>query len=151
MSTEIIEKYKTVDPLNDEATTNALLQLLVDTPRERHGEFYAHDHHAGRVYLFRHPQFPGKVIEYVPGLPGDDSVTTLYNEHPIFASRQALLDARKELIAAINYLLMAVPHSVVVQDLGRERPVLLIEMGTAQLLDTLVHFNQSSPLVLRAA
>lgn len=151
MSTEIIEKYKTVDPLNDEATTNALLQLLVDRPRERHAEFYARDHHAGRVYLFRHPQFPGKVIEYVPGLPGDDSVTTLYSEHPIFASRQALLDARKELIEAINHLLMAVPHSVVVNDLGRERPVLLIEMGTAQLLDTLVHFNQSSPLVLRAA
>lgn len=151
MSTTIIEKYKSIDPLNDEATTHALLQLLVDVPNERKAAYYAQDINAGRVYLFRHDSFPGKVIEYVPGLPGDDSVTTLYAEHPIFASRQALLEARKELIGAIDHILMAVPNTVVVRDDGRERDVFLQELGTAQLLDTLVHFNQASPLSLRAA
>lgn len=151
MSTATIEKFRTINPLNDEATTNALLQLLVDTPRERQADFYGADTRAGRVYLFRHDSFPGKVLEYVPGLPGDDSVTTLYDEHAVFSSRQALVDARKELIGAIEHILMAVPNTTVVRDMGRERDVFLLELGTAQLFDTLVHFNQSSPLGLRAA
>jgi hypothetical protein len=150
MSTQVIEKYKTVNPLNDEKTTDAMLRILVEVPRERLGEFFAGDQVAGRMYLYRHEAFPGKVIEYVPGLPGDDSVTTLYDEHPIFESRQRLIDVRRELIGAIESLLMAVPNATVVRDNGRERDVYLQELGTAQLLDTLVHFNGTSPLILRA-
>ena len=151
MSTQVIEKYKTINPLNDAATTDALLRILVDIPRDRLGEFYGADASAGRFYLFRHDSFPGKLIEYVPGLPGDDSVTTLYDEHAVFSTRQRLIDTRKEIIVAIEQILMAVPNTTVVRDSGRERDVFLQEMGTAQLLDTLVHFNQSSPLILRAA
>lgn len=150
MSTTTIQKYKDIDPINDEATTHGLMQMLVDTPRTRLGDFFAQDTVAGRVYLFRNDAFPGKLIEYVPGLPGDDSVTTLYGEHRIFASRQALLDARKELIESIERVLMAVPNTTVVRDNGRGRDVFLSELGTAQLLDTLIHFNQSSPLILGA-
>lgn len=148
MSTETIQKYKSLNPVNDETTTHALMQMLVDTGRAQLANFFAQSENAGRFYLFKSGSFPGKVLEYVPGNDGSDSVSTLCTEHPIFASRQALIDAREEIIAAIERILMAVPNTTVVRDTGRERDCFLTELGTVQLLDTLVHFNQSSPLVM---
>lgn len=150
MSTEVIQKYKDINPINDEKTTHTLMQMLVDTPRDRLAAFYAGSAAAGRFYLFKNDQFPDKLIEYVPGLPGDDSVTTLFSGHRIFETRATLLAARTELIEAIERLLMAVPGTAVVRDEGREREVHLHELGVAQLLDTLIHFSQKSPLILTA-
>lgn len=150
MSTQVIQKYKSIDPLNDEKVTHAMMQLLVDTPRERQADMFATTPKAGRFYLFKNDAFPGKVLEYVPGLPGDDSVSTLYSENAVFGTRQTLINAREELIEAIERILMAVPGTTVVRDNGRERDVHLHELGTAQLLDTLAHFNQTSPIIATA-
>lgn len=148
MSSTIIEKYKTLKPITDDETVHKMLQILVDTPQDQVGKYFGQSKKAGGFYLFEHDAFPGKVIEYLQGHAGDDSVTTLYEGHPIFHSRQALLEAREEIIGAIDHLLMAVPGTTVVQDHGRERQVFLNELGTAQLLDTLAHFSQSSPGIL---
>jgi hypothetical protein len=150
MSTETIQKYKTINPVNDETTTHAMMQMLVDANKGQLASFFGASAGAGRFYLFKTERFPGMVLEYVPGNDGSDSVSTLCTEHPIFASRQALIDAREELIGAIERVLMAVPNTTVVRDNGRERDCFLTELGTVQLLDTLIHFNQSSPLIVAA-
>lgn len=150
MSTAVIQKYKDVNPVNDEVTTHSMMQMLVDASKPMLASMFATSEKGGRFYMLKSEVFPGKVIEYVPGLTGSDSVTTLYTENRIFASRQALLDAREELITAIEYLLMAVPGTAVVRDNGRERECHLHELGTAQLLDTLIHFNQTSPTIVGA-
>lgn len=141
MSHPILHKYRTLRPVNDEAKVNLLLEIMVQTsPSVREG-MYAHSAEAGRFYLFRHDSAPGKVLEYVPDYENDTSVTTLCEEHPIFESRQALLDAREEIIRAIDQLLMAVPNTATVLDSGRGRQFRLPELGTAQLIDVLQHFS----------
>lgn len=140
MSHPIFEKHFDLTPLNDEAATNALLQILVDTPRERLPEIYGASGKAGCFYLLMSDLFPNKVLEYVPDAQQDSSVTTLYQNNSIFQSRQALVDAREEIIAAIDVLLMSVPGTATVFDEGRGNQYRLAELGTAQLLDVLQHF-----------
>lgn len=136
----IFEKYRSLQPLNNDVATTALLTVLVETPRERLADFYGASTHGGRFYLLRHDSQPGKVLEYVPDLQQDTSVTTLYDEHPIFESRQKLIEAREEIIQAIDELLLAVPGTVTVRDVARNKEFHLFELGTAQLLDVLNHF-----------
>ena len=140
MSHPIVEKYRTLHPINDEDATHKLLAILIDLPQDRLSEHYGASSGAGRFYLFRHESVPGKVIEYVPDHHMDSSVTTLYLEHPIFESRQRLVDTRAEIISAIDHLLLAVPNTTTVRDEGRSKEFSLRELGTAQLLDVLEHF-----------
>lgn len=141
MSHPILEKYRDLRPVNDDAATNKLLTILTEIPHAQHQDFFAKSRNGGRLYLFRHESVPGKVIEYVPDYQQDSSVTTLYEEHPIFESRQRLIDAREEIISAIDRLLLAVPNTVTVGDEGRGKQFKLPELGTAQLIDVLQHFS----------
>lgn len=140
MSHPILEKYRDLRGVNDENAVNAMLGLLVSYRLERQAEFFAQSRNGGRFYLFRNDAFPGKVIEYVPDYDQETSVTTLYGEHSIFESRQKLLNAREEIIGAIDHLLLAVPNTTTVMDTGRGKEFKLPELGTAQLLDVLNHF-----------
>jgi hypothetical protein len=140
MTHPVFEKYRSLAPLNDEAVTNALLTILVKTPRERLSALYGASAMGGRFYMIRHESQPGKVLEYVPDVAQDSSVSTLYAEHPIFERRQRLIDAREEIVSAIDHLLLAIPGTTTVLDEGRGKQVHLLELGTAQLLDVLNHF-----------
>lgn len=140
MSHPVLEKYKSLKTINDETSVNKLLAILVEVPRERLSEFFAGSAKGGRFYIFRHESVPGKLIEYVPDMSNDTSVTTLFDEHPVFESRQKLLEAREEIIAAIDHLLMAIPGTTTVGDEGRGKEFRLAEFGTAQLLEILQHF-----------
>lgn len=141
MSHPVLEKYRDLRPVSDDATTNLLLTILTELPRGRQAGLFAQSRNGGRFYLFRHESVPGKVVEYVPDYAQDTSVTTLYEEHSVFESRQRLLDAREEVIAAIDHLLLAVPNTATVRDEGRNKEFKLPELGTAQLLDVLQHFS----------
>lgn len=138
----ILEKYRSLTPVNDENLVNAMLTALVECSPERQREFFALSRNGGRFYLFRHSAFPGRVIEYVPDYDQDTSVTTLYEEHPIFESRKALIDAREEIIGEIDRTLLAIPNTTTVRDEGREKDFKLPELGTAQLLDVLGYFTK---------
>lgn len=141
MSHPILEKYRDLCPVNDEKTVNALLGLMVELPSSRWSDLFAQSRAGGRLYMFRHESHPNRAVEYVPDNAQDTSVSTLYAEHPIFESRQKLLDAREEIIGAIDHLLMAIPNTATVRDDGRGREFTLPELGTAQLLDVLKHFS----------
>lgn len=134
-----LEKYRSLKPINDETTVNAMLTILVEIPPSLQESFWIRENDVGSLCLYENEMFPNKVLEYVQG-SADDSVTTLYGPNPIFNSRQALIEARQELIAEIGRSLLALPSTVAVYDSGRERQVMLKELGTAQLYDVLAHF-----------
>lgn len=140
MTHPVLEKYRSLKPINDESATTALLGILVATPPARLSNFFGVSVRGGRFYLLRHESHPGKVLEYVPDMDTDSSVTTLYAEHPVFESRQSLIEAREEVINAIDVLLMSVPGTATVLDEGRGKQFSLAELGTAQLYDVLNHF-----------
>lgn len=141
MSHPVLVKYRSLQPLNDEETTNKLLKIMVEMPDIEHVKYFGRSSKAGRFFLIRHESVPGKVIEYVPDIHDDSSVSTLYEDHPIFASKQDLINAREEIIEAIDRVFLAVPNTVTVKDLGREKELFLPELGTAQLLDVLKKFS----------
>lgn len=142
MSNAILSKYnRSIRPLNDIETTDAILRVLVDVPVTEQQRFWiADDANCGRVCLYSHPNFPGLVLEYVQGTQ-EDSMTTLFEADPVFADLPRLAEMRKELINEIGATLLALPSTVTVYDTGREREVFLNELGTAALIDTLAHFT----------
>lgn len=129
------EKYEGIVVLNDDTVTNAILKQMVDAPQSELSDFYAQDARTGQFYLVRDSDYPGKVLEYVPDAKRDTSVTTLYVEHPFFATRQALLNARKDLIESIERRALAMPGTMTILDEGRQKHCHLFELGTAQLFD----------------
>lgn len=143
----VLEKFRTLRPITDDQTVMAMLAILVNLSREQQRDMWFADKDSGRVCLFRHGEFPGKVLEYVWGTK-DDSVSTLYEEHPIFATRQALINARKEVRDEIGRLTLSLPSTIVVGDAGRGRDAYLYELGTAQMIDTLEHFAKPKSLIL---
>ncbi len=133
MNDLITGKYRQLRPLNDEAITHAMLQILVDVPPSQQNALW-HRGETGSFCIFRHDKFPGKVIEYVQGSK-NDSVTTLYVDCPLFESLNAVADMRKQLQYDVAARHHALPSSISFFDHGRERDVVLTEMGTAQLYD----------------
>lgn len=130
-----IHRYNSlIRPVNDEATVNLLLAALVDMTPEQQRDFWFRDATAGAVCLFANELAPGKILEYVQG-GRDDSITTLYEGTSLFASRQAVIDARSTMMTEIAASLLSLPSAVGFYDEGREREVALKEMGTAQLID----------------
>lgn len=139
MSNATLHKYRSLKPVNDEPTTNKLLTILVEIPNAGQEGFWIRTNDAGYVCLFQHDSVPGRLVEYVQGSQ-DDSVTTLYELNPVFATLQSLKDCRNDLISEIGRVLLALPNTVTVHDEGRERQLFLRELGTAQLMDVLAHF-----------
>lgn len=136
MNNMVLEKYRNLKPINDIATTDAMLRVLVEIPNERQEDMWLRDNRAGQVCIYRDPRFPGKVLEYAMGSK-DDSVTTLYEDVGLYQTRQQVLDMRKEIIEEIGRICLSLPDMVTVFDSGREREVFLRECGTVQLFDLL--------------
>jgi hypothetical protein len=139
----ILDKFKDLEPTYNEAITNAMLIALVATPNNRQDDMWIRDGVAGNVCVYKDNRYPNHVIEYVLGSK-DDSVTTLFIGHPVFASRQLLIDLRKELITGIAVATMSLPSTVMVRDEGRERDAYLMELGTAQLVDIMTNVRNGS-------
>jgi hypothetical protein len=140
MSHPVLEKYRDLRVLKDQASVDALWKVMIAADPLKLESWFARSPHAGRVIMVMDDNVaPGKILEYVPDIADDTSVTTLYDScNQIFATRQSLVDAREEIIAAIDHRLMSVPNTATVMDCGRDnKHFTLPELGTAQLLDTL--------------
>lgn len=138
MSNAVLSKYRGIRPLNDDATTDGMLRILVCIHPTQQQRWWIRNQDTGFICVFTHEMFPGKVIEYVQGTQ-EDSVTTLYEMHPVFANLAQLEQVRRELMTEIGVKLLALPSTILIYDAGREREVSLKEMGTAQLIDFLAH------------
>lgn len=137
MINAVIEKYRSLAVINDSDIAGRLEKVLADTPIEEMVDLFAHSSKGGMLFMLRHESAPGIVMEYVSDQANEQSVMTLYQDHPAFVSKQSLIDAREEIIAVIDRHFMAVPNTVTVVDEGRGKEYFLVELGTAQLLDVL--------------
>lgn len=140
MNNSVLEKYRSLRHVNDENIVNAIFDRLIVIPANQQGQYWIRDAEAGQICTYEDDRFPGKVLEYVMGTQ-EDSVSTLYEGHPIFESRARLVDVRKEIIAEIARLFLAVPSVLTLWDDGRGRQVHLRELGTLQLLDMLAYMT----------
>ena len=130
-----------IKPLNDNATVDGMLRILVELPPQAQENLWIRDQEGGQVCIFGHEAYPGKVIEYVAG-EKEDSITSLYQATSVFDSRSNLMALRKDLIREIKAATMTVNDSFALFDGGRERHVKLKEMGTAQLVDTVIKIRR---------
>lgn len=146
MTHPVLHKYRDLAVAKDQPIVDKLWLCMVAATPQQIERWSAHSERAGRFVMIRHGDIaPGLVLEYVPDLQNDTSVTTLYGEHFIFTTRQHLLDARVEIIDAINAIIRAIPNSATVKDGGRDnKEFLLAELGTAQLLQVLAQFSGQS-------
>jgi hypothetical protein len=135
MTKAVYEKYKNIMPVTDDRIVMTIQCQITQLSFKKAQEYRVKDPIGGSLYLFTDSDFPDKVLEIVPGTNAEDSVSTLYQAHPIFNSRTELMRARREMIEAIAAANLALPSVIGVPDAGRERDVLLAEHGTAQLID----------------
>lgn len=129
--------YGEIKPIfggNTSAIASEVVESFEGVAKELMIRRYAASMKAGMFYILDHAKYPGKIVEHVMGLAGD-SISGLYEVHPIFASPGTLLTAREDLIEMIESSENAAPGVLKMMDEGRGRPVFLQEMTTSQLID----------------
>lgn len=91
----------------------------------------------GFMYLYRNEQIaPGMVMETIVS-PLGDGITSLYVNHQALFNHATLVEARRELVAAISAKIGLSVESIGVDDPGRGRVMGLAELSTGQLIDIL--------------
>ena len=140
----LIEKYRSLVVVDKEGVALQLQTVLQSMSEEEVIGLFAHSSRAGIFLTLKHKSAPGLVLEFVPDQANETPVITIYQDHPIFQSKQSLIDAREEIIACIDKHFMAIPNIVTVMDGGRNKECFLVELGTAQLLDVLGLLSEKS-------
>ena len=138
----LIKKYTHgLNVLND---TDAAQEIFRRGAHERASKISAivQPESIGTIAVFSDQErHPGKIVEVVSSLDGEDACMTLYMENPIFGELTKLAELRKEVICAIGSRFVSLPGLMTVMDEARGKKVLLREMGTAQLLDLLADYT----------
>lgn len=137
----LIQKYTHgLIVLNDSDTAEAIFKRGVREPSTKISAIVQPES-IGTITIFSDQErHPGKIVEVVSSLDGEDACMTLYAENPIFGELTKLAELRKEVIYALGSRFTALPGLTTVMDEARGKKVLLREMGTAQLLDLLADY-----------
>lgn len=131
----LLNKYKDLQPISDDKTTQAIAEELMGLPDKEMEKFFAGNERAGAVFLYESPNHKGKVLELVMGMLKDDHISTLFVPHPKMGTRQSWLDLRVELIEGVEKVFNAPKGLCAIMDHSRARHVALPEFSTAQLYD----------------
>jgi len=141
MSLISLDKYNDLDTPKM-PDLDGLAMFMVAEFEQRSKEYrarnFAQSRDAGGVYLItsdKAPEAKGMVLEYVAGVNGDDMMLTLFNPHPILNSPAELIRARAELIEMYERCMGAAKGRVMIPDRNRGRKLLLVELGTMQIID----------------
>ncbi len=140
----IVEKYKDLQVVSNEPQLREM-SMEIANAKDKGASVFAQEPTAGGFFLYDNQiKYPGVVLEHVAGHMTDDSISCLYKTHQAFASKGALLAARKEVIKEIMVQHGADPSMsgnegsfMGLFDPSRKRIVLVNEMCLAQLIDFL--------------
>jgi hypothetical protein len=133
----LVARANEIQLVRDEDMLFTILGELQNRTDEQKKAIFAQSRKGGGVFLFESKHFPGHIAEYIPGVMQTDSISCLFKPHPILAEARTLLAFREELVSEIERVNGAAPGSLRKMDPARHRDVLLIEMSTLQLADTL--------------
>lgn len=133
----ILDKYRDLVVDNIDRHMLTLSQDLRTQSHTRQAAAFAQHQDAGGFYLYANSEkLPGVVFECVRGF-ANDSISSCYKEHRIFASSGNLIAARAELIQALAYKIGMPAESIGIDDEARGRALGLHELATGQLVDLL--------------
>ncbi|MFP3609253.1 hypothetical protein SB778_03950 [Paraburkholderia sp. SIMBA_050] len=133
----LVARAHEIQLVRDEDMLFTILGELQNRTDEQKKAIFAQSRKGGGVFLFESKNFPGFIAEYIPGVMQTDSISCLFKPHPILAEARTLLAFREELVSEIERVNGAAPGSLRKMDPARHRDVLLIELSTLQLADTL--------------
>jgi hypothetical protein len=133
----LVARANEIQLVRDEDMLFTILGELQNRTDAQKQAIFAQSRKGGGVFLFESQHFPGFIAEYIPGVMQTDSISCLFKPHPILAEARTLLAFREELVSEIERVNAAATGSLRKMDPARHRDVLLIEMSTLQLADTL--------------
>jgi hypothetical protein len=133
----LVARANEIQIIRDEDKLYTILGELQNRTDEQKKAIFAQSRRGGGVILFESKHFPGHIVEYIPGVMETDSISCMFAPHPVLAEARTLLHLREELVEALERVNGAAPSSLRKFDPARNRDVLLIEMSTLQLADTL--------------
>lgn len=138
-----IEQYMRLKDVSNAQQAQDIMQNMMAVPQNQQKGMFVTDNVAGAFLVWEDPQNPGVVYECVMGLLTGDSISTLYEPHPMFNTRQAHLEARQALIEEIKVRLNVGDDAMpAIRDKERKRAVMLPEMATMQLIDMLNNMDK---------
>lgn len=133
----LVKRANEIQIVRDEDLLYTILGELQNKSDDQKQAIFAQSRKGGGVVLFESANFPGNIVEYIPGVLETDSISCLFKPHAALASAGTLLKLREELVSEIERVNGAAPGNLRKQDPARNRAVLLIEMSTLQLADML--------------
>jgi hypothetical protein len=133
----LLNRADEIEIVRDEDKLYTILGELQNQSEGQKQAIFAQSRQGGGVFLFESKHFPGHIVEYIPGVMVNDSISCMFKPHKLLAEARLLLQLREELVAAIERVNMAVPGSLRKVDPARHRDLLLIEMSSMQLVDVL--------------
>ncbi|MDP9155335.1 MAG: hypothetical protein M3O74_13905 [Pseudomonadota bacterium] len=133
----LVSRASEIELVRDEDLLYTILGELQNRSDAEKQAIFAQSRAGGGVFLFESKNFPGHIVESIPGVLETDSISCMFKPHPILAEARTLLKFREELVSELERVNGAAPGALRKADPGRHRAVLLIEMSTLQLADTL--------------
>lgn len=130
-----LDRFRDLQAISNEDLCRQVAGEFVQQPRHVKEKCLAQSKKGGIVFIYESVNEPGYLIEQVIGLDGsNDFMLTLYRPHAIFNSPSELLKARESLVTMYADMKGADPHSFALADNYRRRMVMLMELGTMQLV-----------------
>lgn len=147
-ASQILDKYRSVVVANSDRIVHELSHEFRAKAEHVQRQSFGGTYQTGFTWLIRSEgQHTDKVVETVVS-PKGDAITSLYiGNHSAFASLGTLIEARRELIAAVCDRVGLSQDAVGVEDPGRGRRLDLAELSTGQLIDLLAERMGSSIVV----
>lgn len=128
-----IEKYGSIKIVRNEGKAREHWNDLARQSPYEIEQFYFSSPNAGKGFLkhFKIDDQPA-ILEVIVS---DDVMNTIYVPHPIFNSRDDLIQSRREIIEIIEDMKESAPGRLVVNCSVRKRPAHLKELSTIQLVE----------------
>jgi hypothetical protein len=133
----LLRRADEIQLIRDEDKLYTILGELEKKSDAEKKALFAQSRTGGGVFLFESGHFPGHIVEYVPGVLVNDSISTMFAPTAVLGQPQLLLKLREELVTEIERVNGAVRGSLRKVDPARHRDLMLEEMATMQLVDLL--------------
>ena len=133
----LLRRVAEIQLIRDEDKLYTILGELQNRSDAEKKAIFAQSRTGGGVFLFESGHFPGHIVEYVPGVMVNDSISTMFAPTAVLGQPQLLLKLREELVTEIERVNHATRGSLRKVDPARHRDVMLEEMATMQLADLL--------------
>lgn len=146
MSSEILSKYLDLTVVNSSAIAQKMSLQLEAATLEVKQSTYGGNPLVGWFYLGRSVDHPGMVFECT--VTPQDSISSVYMEHPMFESRAELMRTREALMNAIAADLGLSVEGVGIDDHARGRTLGLSELATGQLVDMLAQRSIGKQIIV---